>query len=277
MAEHLADLEALLDGEGMGRAVLLGHSFGGVVALEAAARLPDRVVAVVAWEPPYGPLAEARVRRAFARVARATVEAGVAEGRPAAARAFMRGVAGRRAWDALPERTRTFLEAEGGGAVADAAMRGLEPDGLARIACPVTIVTGSLSEPFYAPIADALAATIPGRSPPRPAGPSPHCARSPIPARSPSPPGRRWRTPASPSPWSPPDDTPARRPRHPDPLRPRHPDPLGPGHGAGQRRRPGRGRRHVRPDQPRLRPDEPHHQRLPGAALATTGRGLRAR
>ena len=56
----------------------------------------------------------------------------------------------------------SFDEAEGGGAVADAAMRGLEPDVLARIACPVSIIAGSASEPFYAPIADALAATIPG-------------------------------------------------------------------------------------------------------------------
>ena len=65
VAEHLADLAALLDAEGAGRAVLVGHSFGGVVALEAAARLPERVAAVVAYEPPYGPLAEAAVRPFF--------------------------------------------------------------------------------------------------------------------------------------------------------------------------------------------------------------------
>jgi pimeloyl-ACP methyl ester carboxylesterase len=41
-------------------------------------------------------------------------------------------------------------------------MSGLDPEGLARIVCPVTILTGSASEPFYAPIAGALEARIPG-------------------------------------------------------------------------------------------------------------------
>jgi O-succinylbenzoic acid--CoA ligase len=162
MAEHLADLAALLDAEGAGRAILLGHSYGGVVALEAAARLPERVAAAVAYEPPYGALADGPTKRAFALVARATAEAAEKGGPPAAARAFMRGVGGADAWEGLPARTRTFLEGEGGGAVADAGMTGLEPAALAAIACPVTILTGSASEPFYAPIADALAARIPG-------------------------------------------------------------------------------------------------------------------
>ncbi len=162
MDEHLADLVSLLDAEGSRRAFLVGHSFGGVVALEAAARLPDRVAAVVAYEPPYGPVGDERTQRAFARVARATAEAAATDGTPAAARAFMNGVAGRGGWDALPERTRAFLEAEGGGAVADAGMVGLDPGGLAGIACPVTILTGAASEPFYAPLADGLVARIPG-------------------------------------------------------------------------------------------------------------------
>jgi pimeloyl-ACP methyl ester carboxylesterase len=46
--------------------------------------------------------------------------------------------------------------------VADVAMTGIDPDGLAGIVCPVTILGGGGSEPFYAPLADALAARIPG-------------------------------------------------------------------------------------------------------------------
>jgi O-succinylbenzoic acid--CoA ligase len=162
IAEHVADLEALLDGEGVGRAILVGHSFGGVVALEAAARLADRVTAVVAFEPPYGAVGDAAARRAFARIARAVAGAGDREGPAAAARAFIEGVGGPGAWQVLPERTRTFLAGEGGGALADVAMTGIDPDGLARVACPVTILVGGSSEPFYAPLADALAARIPG-------------------------------------------------------------------------------------------------------------------
>ncbi len=160
--EQLADLAALLDAEQAGRAILVGHSFGGVLAIEAAARLPDRVAAVVAYEPPYAPLASAPMRREFARVADETAAAFADGGRPAAARAFLAGVAGPGAWDQLPARSRAFLESEGGGAVADAGLAGLEPTGLGSIACPVTIITGTASEPWYAPIADAVVDRIPG-------------------------------------------------------------------------------------------------------------------
>ena len=162
VAEHVADLGALLDAEGVERAIIVGHSFGGLVALEAAARLPDRVAAVVAYEPPYAPLADPAVQPYFAIVARETRDALERDGRAGAARAFLERVAGPGTWDAMPERARAFLAAEGGGAVADAAMAGLDPDGLARIGCPVTILTGAASEPFYAPIADRLATRITG-------------------------------------------------------------------------------------------------------------------
>ena len=89
-------------------------------------------------------------------------EAHRTRGPPAAAETFLRAVAGDAAWDRLPPRARAFLEGEGDGALADVGLTGLDPDGLARIAAPVAILTGGASEPFYAPIADALAARIPG-------------------------------------------------------------------------------------------------------------------
>jgi pimeloyl-ACP methyl ester carboxylesterase len=162
VAVHVADVATLLDTEGITAAVLVGHSFGGVVALEAAARLPGRVRTVVAWEPPYGPLADAATRVAFAAVAAATERAFASGGAAAAAAAFLDGVAGEGAWAALPDRARAFLAAQGEGAFADAALGGLDPAGLARIVAPVTVLTGTASEPFYAPIAHAVVSHIPG-------------------------------------------------------------------------------------------------------------------
>jgi len=162
VAVHVADVAALLAVEGFAAAILVGHSFGGVVALEAAARLPERVSAVVAWEPPYGPLADAQTRAAFAAVATAAGRAHAAGGAAAAAAVFLDGVAGEGAWEALPERARAFLAAQGGGAYADAALTGLDPDGLGRIVAPVTLLAGSASDPFYLPIIRALVARIPG-------------------------------------------------------------------------------------------------------------------
>ena len=60
----------------------------------------------------------------------------------------------------LHPRQRAWIGREGTGALADAAMLGLDPDGLQRIACPVLIATGAASDPFYLPIADALATRL---------------------------------------------------------------------------------------------------------------------
>ena len=159
---HLDDLGAYLDARAIPAASIVGISFGGVIGLEAAARRPDRIGAVVAYEPPYGLVGDRALLAWFRRVGRDTVRAFDAGGGPAAAEAFLRHVAGDDAWDRLSGRARTFLEREGTGALADAALTGLNPGGLARIAAPVTLITGDASQPFYALIADELARRIPG-------------------------------------------------------------------------------------------------------------------
>src|SRR5690348_16314425 len=50
-ADHAADLLALMDAIGAGRASLVGHSFGGVIAAHAAALAPDRVESLVLSDP----------------------------------------------------------------------------------------------------------------------------------------------------------------------------------------------------------------------------------
>jgi O-succinylbenzoic acid--CoA ligase len=162
VAVHVADLVAYLDARGIDRAALAGASFGGALALETAARHPNRVSAVVAYEPPYAPLAEDRMQVAFRELTTAVARAHREGGAAAAAETFMRAVAGDTAWDRLPERSRAFLAGEGDGALADSALVGLRPDDLPGVIAPVTIITGGGSEPFYAPIADAVAARIPG-------------------------------------------------------------------------------------------------------------------
>jgi pimeloyl-ACP methyl ester carboxylesterase len=162
VAVHVDDLVAILDAERAARAVLVGVSYGACLALEFAARRPDRVQAVIAYEPPYGPVADPATQAAFAAVAATTERAHETGGAPAAAEAFLTGVAGPDAWTVLPDRARAFLADEGGGAFADAALLGFDADGLSAITAPVTILTGDASQPFYRPIADALAARIPG-------------------------------------------------------------------------------------------------------------------
>ena len=160
LAAHVADLIAVLDAAAVERAVVVGHSFGGVVALELAARHPERVAGVLAWEPPYLALAEPGVRISMAGLADAVAVAHEAGGPAAAAEVFYGAVAGADAWRHLHPRQRAALARGGDGVLADVSMPDLVPDALGRIAAPVVLATGGRSDPLYAPIADALAARI---------------------------------------------------------------------------------------------------------------------
>lgn len=162
IASHVADTVLVLDEAGVDRAVVVGHSFGGVVGLELAARHPERVAALLVWEPPYLVLADDPTRARFAGLADRLVAAHVAGGAAAAAEIFFTAVNGPGAWDALPAAVRTAVAAVGDGALADASMPDLDPDGLARIRAPTIVATGGRADSIYDPIADALVARIPG-------------------------------------------------------------------------------------------------------------------
>jgi pimeloyl-ACP methyl ester carboxylesterase len=51
VGRHVADAVAVLDTTGIGRAVVLGHSWGGFLALQLALARPDRVAALVIVDP----------------------------------------------------------------------------------------------------------------------------------------------------------------------------------------------------------------------------------
>lgn len=162
VARHVADLLAALDVAAVDRPVIFGHSFGALVAIEFAARHPERAAAVVAYEPPYLAVAGPALLARLGHVGDAVATAHAAGGPVAAAEVFLRAVAGDDAWDRLGSAQHALLEVEGSGALADTSMVDLDLAGLARIACPVVLATGGASDDFYAPLADALAAAIPG-------------------------------------------------------------------------------------------------------------------
>jgi len=162
VAVHVADLLGVLDDAGLaGPALLVGHSYGGCVALEAAAREPARFAAVWVFEPPYVPLGPAAVQRAFAGLRERIATIATEEGEAAAALAFLEAVAGESTVARLPDAARRQIGREGRSAVADAALAGLDPGGLARITAPVGVAVGGRSHPFYARIAAGIAAAVP--------------------------------------------------------------------------------------------------------------------
>jgi len=161
VARHVDDAAQAIAACGETAAVVVGHSFGGVVALELAACRSGMVRGVVAWEPPYIPLAPLPERDQLARVADLVRRAHGSRGPAGAARLFMDTVSPG-AWERLRPAQQEALGAEGDGVLADAAMPDLEPDGLAHIRVPVVLGAGGASEPFYAPIAEAIRQMVPG-------------------------------------------------------------------------------------------------------------------
>jgi 3-oxoadipate enol-lactonase len=162
VAVHVADIGAVFAAEGLGPALVVGHSYGGCLALELAARRPDLVAAVWAFEPPYAPVGRPAIRAMLVALDRTTAEAGRLGGPGAAAEAFLAGAAGPEALARLAPASLDRLREAGTGALADVGLLGLDPDGLARIALPVELALGGASDPLYAELAAALVARIPG-------------------------------------------------------------------------------------------------------------------
>lgn len=138
VADHVADLHDLLAGT---KAVVAGHSYGGVVALAAAASHPELVEAVVVYEPPLAWLPAWPSGSA----GEAALTAGGAP--EAAAEAFMRRLIGDAAWERLPERTRRERRNEGAAMLSD--IRSIRPPHSpvdpADVIVPVVAAHGSAS------------------------------------------------------------------------------------------------------------------------------------
>jgi pimeloyl-ACP methyl ester carboxylesterase len=136
--EHVDDLLQVL---GERPAVVVGHSFGGTVALTAACRRPDLVRALLVYEAamswlPWWPGSSA-----------GSTALSTSTGDPGdAAEAFLRRMIGDR-WDTLPARTRADRRAEGPALLGE--LRSIRQEGppcdLEAVTAPTVVVRGSRS------------------------------------------------------------------------------------------------------------------------------------
>lgn len=163
---QVADLLDVLAGR---RAVVAGHSLGGVVALAAAAQSPDQVRAVVAYEPPTpwvpwwpeGSAGDAALHATWARGASSSSTAVPAPGD--GAERFLRDVLGDRRWERLPADTRHQRRAEEPALLADlTSLRGDEPPfELGDVVAPVALAYGGEGQPHHRRATRELAARLP--------------------------------------------------------------------------------------------------------------------
>lgn len=130
LSDHVDDLLAVIDDR---RAVVFGHSVGGVIALVAAQREPGLVRSVLAYEAP-SPWADWWPQPRSSPPDDAADEA----------EAFMRRAIGDHYWGRLPARTRSDRRAEGGALRADlASLQGPAPYDAGALEVPVLAACGS--------------------------------------------------------------------------------------------------------------------------------------
>ena len=113
-------------------AIIVGHSYGGNVALAAAAQRPDLVRGVVVYESPLS------WEDWWPGATPSSVAIQSAHDTEQAAEQFMRRLIGQARWDALPERTRETRRAEGAALVGELAdLRANRPWRPEQITVPV--------------------------------------------------------------------------------------------------------------------------------------------
>jgi len=160
VAEHAVDLAAAVGA----RALVVGSSFGAVIALELARTRPELVAGMVLIEPPMPPSDDpsfAGAQEAFyAEFERRLRE----EGGPAAGEYFLRTVLGPEAYARIPpafrERSRQRWAEIQADSVALVAYRPRYAE-LRTCEVPALLLGGERSAPLFRPTLEALAAVLP--------------------------------------------------------------------------------------------------------------------
>ena len=117
-------------------AIVIGHSYGGHIALAAAQHFPEQVVGVSTYESPLSWMTWWPHNTAGAL--------GVSVGPEHGAEEFMIRMIGQQRWDGLPERTKNERRREGVALVSELqSLRQGQPWDLSAIMCPVVCAFGS--------------------------------------------------------------------------------------------------------------------------------------
>lgn len=131
--DQVDDLVSLIGGR---KAVLIGHSYGGNIALAASVRLADQVRGISTYETPLSWM-EWWPGTTAGAMAVASSEAEAAEN-------FMVRLIGQKRWNALPERTRTERRREGAALIGELTeLRMNAPWSVEHISSPVLCGYGS--------------------------------------------------------------------------------------------------------------------------------------
>lgn len=160
---------ALAEKLGQGQPIdVLGHSFGGSVALRLALERPDLVRTLLLAEPVVFMAAKGSPEWDGLRQVHDRIDAAFAAGDPAGAAAIFHGLWGAGApLDRLPERARDYIVGRIGlvGAIDAVVMRDapglLAPGRLEALSVPVLLAGGSDSPPVAGAVLRALAARLP--------------------------------------------------------------------------------------------------------------------
>ena len=141
MTGQVADLVGLLAGR---RAVLVGHSYGGDVALTIADRHPDLVAGVAVYETPLSWMPW------WPNTTAGSIAIAEQRDPSLAAEQFMQRILGARRWEALPERVKEVRRLEGVALVAELSdLRDNQPWHAENITVPAITAYGSLASPHH--------------------------------------------------------------------------------------------------------------------------------
>ncbi len=162
MHEQADDTAALMDALAAARAILMGRSYGGAIALDVALRYSDRVRALVQLEGDGGLSLSEMAMQQLAELEKKIFAAAEVD-LESVAETMVSAVAGRDAWGALPEEARQILTANGPAIVAE--LRGGYPEvtvaQFASVDRPTLLVGGKDSLLDYSEVMSIVSTAMP--------------------------------------------------------------------------------------------------------------------